>query len=411
MRLRSFATRFSITVLLLLTATGSRVAHAQAKIVETDAPKGAEETDVSGWNPFLGLTSTLSLVDNTSVIGQVDGFSTLFGLGLLGGADYTNGKSLLRTSLNANEGFARTPVVDRFIKTSDNVKLESLYNYFVDPHFGGYGRLSFATSILETRDVRGIPTTWVDTTGMTPTPLRTNSFSQKLSSPFKPFTIGESIGAFTDPVRSEKFSLSFRLGLGGRHTFADNVYVNKDDKMTPEIELLRLSDVHQLGVEAFAGATGKLDQGKANYRAGVAALLPFVNNDSFDRSPTFLTRVAFEGNFSYAMSSWLAFVYSVSVTRDPQLFPKDKELLQVQNTFLLTFQMSLVKKREKAKAPSKEEVELQSAKQRADDAERRAKEAEERIRQLQTPAPPPAPNPGTLGPDTQPPTPEPAPTP
>ncbi len=399
-----------LSVLFTLTATAT-VAHAQAKLVETDAPKGAEENDVNGWNPFLGLTSTVSLVDNSSVIGQVDGFSTLFGLGVLGGADYIHDRHLLRTTLNINEGFARTPVVDRFVKTSDNVKLEGLYNYFLTKTLGAYGRLSLATSVLETVDVRGTPTSWVDDTGMTPTPLNTSKFSQKLSGAFKPFTLTESAGGFADPIRTEKFNLSFRLGLGGRHTFADGVLVNHDDGMTPEIELLRLSDVHQLGAEAFAGATGKLDKGKANYKAGLAVLFPFVNNDSFDRSASALTRVGFEGSMAYAMSSWLAVVYSLSITRDPQLFPKDKELVQVQNTLLLTFQMSLVKKREKAKGKSKEELELEATKQRADEAEKRATAAEERLRQMQTPAPPPAPDPGTLGPQAPDPAPAPAPAP
>ncbi len=399
-----------LSVLFTLTATAT-VAHAQAKLVETDAPKGAEENDVNGCNQFLGLTSTVSLVDNSSVIGQVDGFSTLFGLGVLGGADYIHDRHLLRTTLNINEGFARTPVVDRFVKTSDNVKLEGLYNYFLTKTLGAYGRLSLATSVLETVDVRGTPTSWVDDTGMTPTPLNTSKFSQKLSGAFKPFTLTESAGGFADPIRTEKFNLSFRLGLGGRHTFADGVLVNHDDGMTPEIELLRLSDVHQLGAEAFAGATGKLDKGKANYKAGLAVLFPFVNNDSFDRSASALTRVGFEGSMAYAMSSWLAVVYSLSITRDPQLFPKDKELVQVQNTLLLTFQMSLVKKREKAKGKTKEELELEATKQRADEAEKRAMAAEERLRQMQTPAPPPAPDPGTLGPQAPDPAPAPAPAP
>jgi len=384
-----------LTALLATTLTAS-VAHAQAKLVETDAPKTADDKDIQGWNPFLGLTSTLSLVDNSSVIGQVDGFSTLFGLGLLGGADYVQDRHLLRTTLAVNEGFARTPVVDRFVKTNDNVKLEGLYNYFLTKDLGVYGRLSFATSVLNTTDVRGTPTSWVDVTGATPVPLATNAFSQKLSGAFKPFTISESIGGFADPVRKDWLNLSFRLGAGGRSTFADGVLVNNDMAMTPEIELLRLSDVHQLGAEAFAGATGKLNKGAANYKVGVAVLVPFVNNDKYDRTATALTRIAFEGNLTYAMKSWLSLVYSLAITRDPQLFPSGKELLQVQNTMLLTFQLNLVKKKEKPKAKTKEEQELEDAKTRADEAEKRAKDAEEKLQRLQPATP--APGADTLGP-------------
>jgi hypothetical protein len=96
-------------------------ARAQAQLVPGDAAKGADDKDIQGWNPFLGLTSTISLVDNSSVIGQVEGFSTLFGLGLLGGADHVHDAHLLRTTIALSEGFARTPVVDRFVKTTDSV--------------------------------------------------------------------------------------------------------------------------------------------------------------------------------------------------------------------------------------------------------------------------------------------------
>jgi len=393
-------------VVLLASALAGKVAHAQTQIVPADANKGIEDKDIQGWNPFLGFTSTVSLVDNSSVLGQVDGFSTLFGLGLLGGTDYVQDRHLMRATLTVNEGFARTPVVERFVKTNDSVKLEGLYNYFVTKYLGAYGRLSLSTSVLSTTDVRGTPTSWVDATGGTPVPLATNAFSQRLAGAFSPFTISESVGGFADPIRKDWLGVAIRVGLGGRHTFADGVLVAKDNEMTPEVELLELSDVHQLGAEAFAGVTGKLDKAKANYKAGLVVLLPFVNNDKFDRSAGSLTRVAFEGNVTYAMSSWLSVVYSLAIIRDPQLFPAGKELVQVQNTVLLTFQMNLVRKKEKAKEKSKEEQELEDARRRADEAEKRAADAERKLQELQS-APPGQSPPPTTAPPAQPPAPSP----
>jgi hypothetical protein len=116
------------------------VAFAQAQIVPTDGIKGAEKTDLEGWSPVLGVTGTISLTSNRSVVGQVDGFSTLFGLGVTGGADYVNGRHIMRSTLSINESFARTPVVDEFVKTNDVVKLEGLYNYFLTQELGLYGR-------------------------------------------------------------------------------------------------------------------------------------------------------------------------------------------------------------------------------------------------------------------------------
>lgn len=146
------------------------IALAQAQIVPSNGIKGAGKTDVEGWAPFLGVTATLSLADSSSVVGQVDGFSTLFGLGLTGGADYARDQHLLRTSLTINEGFARTPVIDELVKTHDQ-------------------RLSRAPG-----------------------------------GPLRPFTINEQAGGFAEPVREPWLHLSVRVGLGGRHTFADGCW-------------------------------------------------------------------------------------------------------------------------------------------------------------------------------------------
>lgn len=368
-----------------------RFAHAQAQIVPADGIKTAEKTDVAGqWNPFLNLTATISLIQNSNVVGQVDGFSMLFGLGVTGGADYVKGKHLLRSSLSLNEGFARTPVVDELIKTNDVVKLEGLYNYFLAPTYGLFGRLAFSTSAFPAEDVRGVATSWVEKNPADPTmniPLNQNAFRQRLAGSFNPFSINESAGVFADPLRKEKLSVSVRAGIGGRHTFAGNVLMLDDDKATPEVEVLRLADVHQLGAELFAGASGKTKDGRANYKAGLSILFPFVNNDKYDRSIGTLTRVGFEGQVTFNMYSWMGLVYSLNITRDAQLFPEGDESIQVQNTLLLTFQFSVVKKREAEKEKTPEQLELEAAKKRAEEAEKRAIEAEEKLKQTSPPSP------------------------
>jgi hypothetical protein len=362
------------------------LAYGQAQLVPTDAPKPADEkTIIKGWNPFLAFTGTFNLVSNSNVIGQVDGTSTVVGAGLLGGADYIDGRHFLQLSLAATEAFARTPVIHRFIKSTDAAKLEGVYNYFLIANAGLYGRLSLATSFFSSDDIRGAPSSWVDATAMAPVPLATNATSQHLADGFQPLTISESAGGFYDPVKKDAIALSLRLGVGGRSTFADGVFVNHDAAATPEIELLELSTVHQLGIEAFAGAVGKLEKGKFNYKAGLAVLLPFVNNDAADRSATKLTRVAFEATLTYTMAAWLSVVYSSQIIRDPQLFPAGKDEVQVQNTLLATFQFSLVKKKEAPKPKTKEEQALEDAIHRAEQAEKELKEAQKKLEDKNAP--------------------------
>jgi hypothetical protein len=380
-------------------------ALAQAQIVPSNGIKGADQTDVEGWAPFLGLTATLALADNSSVVGQVDGFSTLFGLGLTGGADYARGQHLVRTSLTINEGFARTPVIAEFVKTNDTVKLEGLYNHFLTPDLGFYDRLALATDAFSATDIRATPTSWVETVpGGMPVALTTSGFRQRLAGPFSPFTINEQAGGFAEPIRETWLHLSVRVGLGGRHTFADGVLVNSDDKATPAVELAELHDVHQLGFEVFGGGTGKLDGGKALYKAGLSVLLPVVDNDPDHRGAVALARVGFEGSLTFNVYSWMGLVYNLKITRDPQLFSRGEERLEVQNTLLLTFQLALVKKPEKPNEPTQEELALKAAQDRADAADKRARAAEDKLEALQTAPPPetPAPDPAAPPPPPSP---------
>jgi hypothetical protein len=380
-------------ILVLTSVLSSSLAFAQAKIVPTDGIKGAEKTDVPTWNPFLNVASTVTLTSNQSVVGQVEGFSTLFGLGVTGGADYVKDKHVFRGSLSINESFARTPVVDEFLKTNDVAKLEGLYNYFLTKKGGVYARLALTASLFPAEDVRGVPTSWEEKTPTGNIPLKQNAFRQRLANSFNPFSIDESGGAFYDPYSKPKLNLSLRLGVGGRHTFAEDVLLIDDDDATDPVELLRLSDVHQLGIEAFAGAAGKFKGGKANYKAGLSVLVPFVNNDAADRSVGKLTRVGFEGQLQFNIYSWMSLLYTVMITKDAQLFPRGDERTQIQNSLLLTFTFTLVKKKEADKEKSAEQLELEAAKLRADEAEKRAFEAEKKLLEMQSP-PPPAPTPG-----------------
>jgi hypothetical protein len=77
--------------------------------------------------------------------------------------------------------------------------------------------------------------------------------------------------------------------------------------------------------------------------------------------------------------------------------PWREEKVEVQNTLLLTFQLALMKKPEKPKEPTKEELELKAAQDRADAAEKRAQAAESKLKTLETAQPPaePAPEPAT----------------
>lgn len=415
-RLPSAFVTASVVASGLLAATA---AHAQApaagsgtptEIVSTTKPAAVDtKTAIQGWNPFLALTASLNLVDNESVIGQPDGTAMTIAGGVTGGADWIHDRHQLTFNGLINEGFARTPVINEFVKINDVAKVDGMYNYFVTPDFGGFARLSLATSLFKSEDVVAVPSTFIDVTHasatVAPVTLATNTQVFHLADALQPFTMTESAGAFLDPVNKPEFGLSFRLGIGGRSTFASGSYAIHANPMdTTAIELLELSDVEQLGIEGFVGVSGKLqEKGPFTYRAGVAVLLPFVNNDSYNRSATELTRVAGTANLTYALSKWLSAVYNLSVIRDPELFPAGKDQVQVQNTFLLTFQFGLIAKKEGPKPKTKEQLALEAAQAAASKSAAEEAVLREQVLELQSQLPCPAAVPGGPPPTVTPP--------
>ncbi len=372
----------SLTI-FTVTAASAGVAHSQAEIVPEEKIKGVEDADIEGWNPSLAVNGTLNLVSNTNVVGQVEGLSMLFGLGLAGGADYIKGKSIIRNELTISESFAKTPVVDKFIKTDDKVAVSTTYNYFVTKFLGGFARVKAETALFKSSAVTADQQTYIVNSAAPGGGTRTvNSSNLQVAPSFKPFTLTESIGVFAEPIRKKKLNLSLRGGLGGRHTIASGVLVENDDALTPEIELQELANVHQAGVELFAGISGKAKQDRLTYGLGGSILVPFINNDDYNRSATDLTRLAIEGSATIAVFDWMGLVYKGSIIIDPQLFPNNQELTQYQTSLLLTFNYTLIDREKGIKALKAEAAAAAAAKDKAE-TEKKIKEAEERNQELE----------------------------
>ena len=356
---------------------------AQTKIVPQGDIEGATDKDVVGWNPSLSVNGSVNLVDNSNVVGQVEGTSALFGAGVSGGADYVRGPMMWRNQLSITEGFAKTPVVDDFVKTNDELALESMYNYFFVSKLGVFGRVKLTTTLFPARKVTADPATYTLLSAEPGGASRSvTSDDLEVASAFDPVSLNYSAGAFAQPLGRDELTVDVRAGVGGRHTFASGVFVQNDDSATPDIELQELATVHQAGIEVFAGLTGKAQKDRLKYSAGVSLLYPVINNDDFDRSAGKLLRLALEATATVAIFDWMGVVYKGSIVRDPQLFPDGEELTQIQNSILLTFQYTLID-RKKGLAELKKKAAEEQAKKAQEDAERRAKEAEDRAKQLE----------------------------
>ena len=110
----------------------------------------------------------------------------------------------------------------------------------------------------------------------------------------------------------------------------------KDDEDTPEVEVITLEDVLQLGAEGTLEAWGSFEDKKITYLVGVEVMVPFVTNDAQDRSATSLYNLLFKGDLSIKVVEWASLDYQIRAWREEQLISE----WQIQNQLLFTMGLS-----------------------------------------------------------------------
>jgi hypothetical protein len=339
------------------------------EIVPDGDIKSLDDESRKGFDGMLSIGANLNLASNSNVVGQDDGFSTLFGLSLVGGLDYLYKRHEVRNTLKISESWARTPVLDEFVKNTDLLEFESLYNYFLLDWAGLFGRLAMTTSIFRSEAITAEPTDYTIARNDGTIDVATQVNRLELAGAFAPFTLSESLGAFVEPFDSEPLKLSIRLGFGARETFADGVLASQDDGDTPAVELIELSNVYQAGAEGFAGVNGKFLHRKVSYEVGGSVLIPFINNDETDRSAMDLARYGVVAQVGTSIFDWMSLNYQFRALKDPQLLDE----WQVQNALLLTFNYTFVERDAGVAGPSVED-QLAQAQRSLAEAEARCEE-------------------------------------
>lgn len=337
------------------------------EIVPDGAIKSLDDESRKGFDGMLSIGANLNLASNSNVVGQDDGFSTLFGLSLVTGLDYLYKRHEVRNTLKISESWARTPVLDEFIKNTDVLEFESVYNYFLLDWMGLFGRLAMNTSIFKSEAITANATDYSIARNDGTTDLQSTN-RLELAGAFSPFTLSESVGVFADPVSTVPLKLTFRLGFGARETFADGVLASQDDGDTPVVELIELSNVYQAGAEGFAGVSGTVLE-KINYEVGGSVLIPFINNDDTDRTAMDLARYGVVAQVGTNIFDWMSLNYQFRALKDPQLLDE----WQVQNALLLTFNYTFVERDAGVAGPSVED-QLAEAQRALAEAEARCEE-------------------------------------
>ena len=308
-----------------------------------------------GWSPLVHIGGSVSLANNSNVVGQVDGTTFSFGMKLDAGADYNLDKHEWRNSLGLIASVTRTPVIDQFVKTTDNLAFESIYLYHALPWFGPFVRFSANTNMFRGTDVRPTPVQYQivnadGTAGQVLTTAPTNQMT--LSDPFRPLTLKESLGLFVQPYRSDPVTVELRAGAGAQEVLANGQLALSGSQppmglpgMTatmapvPIIYLQQLASANQLGAELAASVWGGVLDKRITYKLDLDAMTPFAHTalaPGDTRSAFALTNVQIDAKVIFHIVEWASLDYQLKAIRQPQVL----DAFQVQNTLLLTFGLS-----------------------------------------------------------------------
>lgn len=292
-----------------------------------------------GWHYKLVLGASISFNDNRKVSGKPDGSTFTLGAKIDSGVTLIAGPHEWRTTLELNEAFSRTPVIQEFIKAADAVKLESIYLYTIYEWFGVYGRFALDTSLFATYDVQADTVTY-DIAYTDGSNQRRTADRLKLADSIFPLTLKEAVGPFAKPLKRDEITMEIRLGFGGRHVFAGGTYAVEDKADTPDIEVTELRDVHQAGLEATLAMWGEFWNKRISYKATAEAMMPFINNkqESDNRNVGDLTNIELSLLLSFKLVEWASVDYEFKAIREPQVI-RD---FQIQNMLLLTFSYTLL---------------------------------------------------------------------
>lgn len=327
------ALALAVPVLPML-ASGPVFAAADPGLLPTEG-EVVKDAKPEGWDPSLVLGASISLSSNSNFVGQPDGNSFTGGLNIQGGLDYRKDIIDWRNTLKINEVFTRTPVIDEFVKTVDQLFFESVIYLRYSEAFGPFASVKLETAILEGRDVRAAAVDYA----VDGTTVATGVTSIKTTDAFQPLQLKEALGVFVRPISTKTIEVDFRAGFGASQTFAEGARIIADDAATATtVELSTLKDVIQAGAVIGVEAKGELEEGRVNYSARVEAMMPFINDDPANRSAVDLTNVDIGGKLGFKLFEWASLNYELKIMRLPQLV----DAWQIQNNLLLTFSYALI---------------------------------------------------------------------
>jgi hypothetical protein len=288
-----------------------------------------------GWALKLTVGATGSYGHSSNVVGAIDGATVQLGVLVNGSANLTSGQSSWENALKLNETQTRTPQLASFIKSADELALQSTYLYHLPnlDWFGPFARAAMTTQIFSSYDVRPADVTIVRTfrDGTTKAKAIPLGDHIQLAKPFEPLLLKEGVGAFANPYTDKLVAVKTKLGLGMQHVMVGDGFTLADDKATPELEIKQLEKSTQGGGEAEVELGGTWSE-NISWGAKANVFYPFYTSVETKLTGINLMTTDLSAKLSVKLAKWASLDYVLSAKRVPLILEK----WQVQNNVLFT---------------------------------------------------------------------------
>lgn len=301
-----------------------------------------EDSLKPGWNYKAKLLSGLGFDSSHSVIGQEDGDTVKLDVNFDLGATHIAGSNEWRNTFKYLGVTSKTPSLPRYVKATDEAQLVSLYlrtmkNY---PKLGPYVRASATAPLFKGELVTAAPQAYVNTSSGANLGSHT---VLRVTDPFAPLTTKESVGLFWKALTKKNTKVEARIGAGASQTRGDGQLRVDDDDSTTEVELSRIKNVGQAGVELGLEWSGKWNK-VSSYKLTFESLFPMteVKADSPCAKCTDLERaqVDIKASVSTKATESLSLAYEYSASKQPDLLNE----FQIRHGFKLTYEYDFLAK-------------------------------------------------------------------
>ncbi len=306
------------------------------------ASKAAKKANKDGWKNKLDLGATGAANSSSNVVGAVDGGTYSIGLVLQGEAKLKSGQHGWNNELKVQHAQTRTPVLDRFVKSTDILDFTStwLYSLSGTPWLGPYARLKLNTQVLEGYDTRAekvsVVKTAIDgtkTTSDTPVGEITD-----LTGFFEPAILTEGAGIFAHPYEDKAFTLQAKLGFALQQIVArDGWAVSGYDGPSKTLSLKQLETSNQSGAELELVAKGQMTS-EVSWGAKANFFFPVHSTAETKFEGMEALNSDLSGKVSVKLAKWASLDYVLNIKRIPLVLDE----WQVQHGLLLSTAFNLL---------------------------------------------------------------------